>query len=368
MDTIAEKFAAKLHELAAKYGADFEQTAVAVSGGADSLALAFLLKEFHRKYGGKAVVLTVNHHLRPEADAEAAMVAELTAQWGLEHHVLDWFPDDVRSGVEEKARAARYRLLENWCAENGFHYLLTAHHMQDQAETFLMRLQRGSGVDGLSAMAEMTPRGRITLVRPLLETDPLALRQLLKEKGIVWAEDALNDCDDFLRVRIRKFLPELEAKTGIGMKRLAETAHVLRLTREYLDAETNTFIDRHVRCFDGLAVSLSPAAFCRLHPEIGRRVLARLIKEIGERDYPPEYRELQRLNGNLQNPAFAGCTLGGCEILPFMKRWWIVREGGRQQKTARKEWDDFVCRNPRYRQAVIPYPLKCLLTEKGING
>ena len=256
MDATAESFAAKMQELAAEYNADFRQVAAAVSGGADSLALAFLLKDFQRQNGGRAAVLTVNHHLRTEADAEAAMVAALMKKWGIEHHVLNWFPEEGNGSIEEKAREARYRLMEDWCVKNGFYYLLTAHHQQDQAETFLMRLQRGSGVDGLSAMAEMTPRGKICVVRPLLEAEPAALRRLLRKKGIVWAEDASNGCDDFLRVRIRKFLPELEKKTGISVHRLAETARALRMTREYLEAETDAFVRVRVRCFEGQALSV----------------------------------------------------------------------------------------------------------------
>lgn len=265
MEATAESFAAKMRELAAGYNADFRLTAAAVSGGADSLALAFLLKDFQKQNGGRAAVLTVNHHLRPEADAEAAMVASLMKKWGIEHHVLNWFPEEGNGGIEEKAREARYRLMEDWCVKNGFYYLLTAHHQQDQAETFLMRLQRGSGVDGLSAMAEMTPRGKICVVRPLLEAEPAALRRLLRENGIVWAEDASNGCDDFLRVRIRKFLPELEKKTGISIRRLAETARALRMTREYLEAETDAFVRVRVRRFEGagfqpFSVGVCPAA------------------------------------------------------------------------------------------------------------
>ena len=275
MEATAESFAAKMRELAAGYNADFRLTAAAVSGGADSLALAFLLKDFQKQNGGRAAVLTVNHHLRPEADAEAAMVAALMKKWGIEHHVLNWFPEEGNGGIEEKAREARYRLMEDWCVKNGFYYLLTAHHQQDQAETFLMRLQRGSGVDGLSAMAEMTPRGKICVVRPLLEAEPAALRQLLRESGIAWAEDASNGCDDFLRVRIRKFLPELEKKTGISIRRLAETARALRMTREYLEAETGSgAVDQGGRRprlsagIPGAAAACRTAAksvVCRLH-------------------------------------------------------------------------------------------------------
>ena len=102
----------------------------------------------------------------------------------------------------------------------------------------------------------------------LLEAEPAALRQLLRENGIAWAEDASNDCDDFLRVRIRKFLPELERKTGISIRRLAETARALRMTREYLEAETDAFVRVRVRRFEGPAFSISPSAFAAAAPGI----------------------------------------------------------------------------------------------------
>lgn len=102
MDATAESFAAKMQELAAEYNADFRQVAAAVSGGADSLALAFLLKDFQRQNGGRAAVLTVNHHLRTEADAEAAMVAALMKKWGIEHHVLNWFPKRETAVLKKK--------------------------------------------------------------------------------------------------------------------------------------------------------------------------------------------------------------------------------------------------------------------------
>ncbi len=362
MDATAESFAAKMHELAVGYRADFRRLVAAVSGGADSLALALLLKSFREKNGGQIVVLTVNHHLRAEAEAEAKAVSALMKNWGIEHHILDWFPEEGSGSIEEKAREARYRLMEEWCVRNGFRYLLTAHHQQDQAETFLMRLERGSGVDGLSCMAEMTPRGQICLVRPLLEVEPTKLRSLLQDAGLTWAEDASNDCDDFLRVRMRKFLPQLEAQTGISVRRLAETARALRITREYLEEETETFIKARVRRFDGPAVSLSPSAFARLHSEIGRRVLARLIREVGGRAYPPEYRELRRLAERLQNPSFAGCTLGGCEILPFMKRWWIIPEIDALRAFVGKQTSGN--RNSSRRQEVLPSKLKRLLAAR----
>ena len=363
MNLLAEKLENKLHSIAQKYYADFSQIAVAVSGGADSLALIFLLNELKQKYPCSIKVLTVNHHLRLEADGEAKYVQNLMKSWGLEHYVLNWFPEDISTGIEEKARLARYQLMENWCVQNNIRYLMTAHHQQDQAETFLMRLQRGSGVDGLSAMSEFTKRGKIILIRPLLWAQPQELKQLLQKQGILWAEDASNSSDKFLRARIRKFLPELEQKTGISVRRLAETATALGEVREYLEMQTETFIHNRVRFFIGPAVSFSPLAFNQLALEIKKRVLVHLIKKVGGRDYPPEHKELINLLNNLRMENFAGCTLGGCVIEPFLKRWWIVRETAKKHSITHQEWNDFICRYSQFKKLSIPFTLKCLLFE-----
>ena len=364
MKLSADNFIAKLDEIAAKNNVFFDKLALAVSGGADSLSLAYLVNKVRKRYGFTPVALTVNHHLRPEADAEAKMVAELMKKWGIEHHVLEWKEGrDVTSGIEEKAREARYSLLENWCVENGFAFLLTAHHLKDQAETFLMRLQRGSGVDGLSAMSDFTPRGKIFVVRPLLGVNPDDLKNLLVSEGIEWAEDASNQCDDYLRVRMRKFLPELKQKTGISAERLADTAAVMGQVREYFEAEVRKFVTAHARFYQGPAVSFSPSFFADLHPEIKRRVLASLVKQTGNKTYPPEYAELQRLIENLQKKDFGGCTLGGCDIFLFQKRWWIVKSCKTKKKISSKDWENWMERYPQYKKMTVPYKLKCLLAE-----
>ncbi len=357
-----DNFAAKINGIAAKNGVTFNKLAIAVSGGADSLALTWLAKETLKSV--KLTALTVNHHLRKEAEAEALMVSDLMRQWGIEHHILDWYNgENIVSGIEEKAREARYKLLEDWCIKNHFCFLLTAHHLRDQAETFLMRLQRGSGVDGLSAMSEFSPRGQIFIVRPLLEFEPSELKDLLRSKHIKWAEDASNQCDDYLRVRIRKFLPELEQKTGITVERLAQTASAMRQVRDYFADEVKNFIMAHTRSYPGPAVSFSPAAFDKKHEEIKRRILSYLIQRTGQKPYPPEYKELQRLIENLQNENFGGCTLGNCEIFLYLKRWWIIKASSGKSKPTNAQWQKWIQKYPQYQKLVIPYKLKCRLFE-----
>ena len=359
-----DNFIVRMNEIAARNKVKFDRLAIAVSGGADSLALVWLVKKMSEIQPLKVVTLTVNHHLRSEAESEALMVASLMKQWGIEHHILDWYGGrDVVAGVEEKAREARYALLEDWCVRNNFHFLLTAHHLRDQAETFLMRLQRGSGVDGLSAMSDFSRRGQIFIVRPLLEFEPSDLRSLLQSQHIEWAEDASNQCDNYLRVRMRKFLPELEQKTGITVARLAQTAAAMRQVREYFAHEVESFVEAHARFYQGPAVSFSPVAFGKRHEEIKRRILAYLIQKVGQKPYPPEYKELQRLIENLKNENFGGCTLGDCEIFLFLKRWWIVKASDNKVKVSKDDWQKWVQKHPEYEKQTIPYKLKCRLLE-----
>lgn len=364
MQDLQRRFNSALKRISEKYKLDLKQAAAAVSGGADSLALALLLKGWADENGGRLAVLTVNHHLRPEADEEAAYVAALMKKQGIEQHILDWRHEDLHTGIETKARQARYRLLTRWCREHDFPFLLTAHHLRDQAETFIMRLQRGSGLDGLAAMSEATSRGGVTLVRPLLEFEPQELRDFLIERGIEWKEDKSNDCDDFLRVRVRKMLPLLERELGLTPAKIGAAAAALSGAREYFTTEVERFVSRHCRLWYQTAWSFSPTAFRALADELKFRVLARLIKSAGGLEYAPEYAALQRLRNNLENGAFSGCTLGGCEILRYDGKIWLLPERKSQGVLGRRQWAEFAaCRFPELK-GEIPYKLRLILYEK----
>ena len=165
------------------------KVAVGVSGGADSLALVLLLDELLRPQGRQVIALTVDHGLREESATEAAYVAKLMAEHEIEHHILVWQGEKPSTGIEEAARDARYALLRGWCQANGVEILCVAHHQQDQAETFLMRLQRGSGVTGLCGMAEVNELDGVSIVRPLLNISSECLKNYLQLRNISWVED-----------------------------------------------------------------------------------------------------------------------------------------------------------------------------------
>ena len=340
-----------------KYNLMGKVIAVGVSGGADSLALALGLKEA----GCQVVALTVDHGLRQESAAEAKYVANIMAKNKIEHHILVWQGRKPVSGVEEAARKERYRLMFEFCRKQGIKYLATGHHMRDQAETFLLRLARGSGVFGLSGILPLSERNGITLIRPQLDKTPEELKKYLQKKNISWVEDPMNEDEDFARVKIRKFLPKL-AEIGIDEKRLADTAAVLAKTREFIEAEVNDFIKNYVRNFDGAVFCLSWAKLKNLPQEIALPLLGKLVKEIGRAEHRPEAYETERVLN--KGDDFRGCTLGGCELFMAAKRLWIVPQDKSGVVMRKQDWELFVNEHQKYRNCGLPYKARRAIYNK----
>lgn len=358
-----------MQDFFAKYKIEDEVIAAGVSGGADSLALVIRLQQWAKIQNKKIVALTVDHQLRPESAAEADYVAGLMQRLGIEHHILVWDGDKPVKGIEEEARMARYHLLQKWCAEHNVRVLATGHHRRDQAETFLLRLQRGSGLYGLSGILPVSRRGELMIIRPQLEDTPSELKEFLQKQGIEWVEDPSNQCEDFMRVKIRNYLPILEKELGISEQRLADTAAVLSRTRAYIEEQVDKVVKNQAREFaDGLAFALPEKTVAELSQEICYRVLAQLIRRGGKKEYVPEGEEMLRLCCNLQHcDEFKGCTLGGCEIFKAMKKIWIVPELGCKKILAKKDWEAFCSRNPQYGKMTLPYKVRRVIEHFSHN-
>ena len=194
---------------------------IAVSGGPDSLALLILAAEARPL---QVEAATVDHALRPESRAEAEMVAQLCEQLGVPHTILTATWDGKpESAIQERARAMRYRLLGQWGRERGLKAILTAHHLDDQAETFLMRLARGAGVRGLAGMRRVArvPGGELAIVRPLLGWRHSELEAVCAAANVEPVQDASNEDEQFERVRIRKALAGADWLNGSA---IAESA------------------------------------------------------------------------------------------------------------------------------------------------
>ena len=343
-----------------KYKIEDERIAVGVSGGADSLALVIKLAEI----GKRVVALTVDHALRKESRIEAEYVAKIMFEHGIEHHILTWNEEKPKKGIEEAARRARYGLLFDFCKLNNIGILAVGHHLRDQAETFLLRLQRGSGVFGLSCMQPISLRDGVKIIRPQLDMSPEDLKTYLLAKNIKWIEDPMNDDIDFARVRIRKFLPELK-KIGIDEKRLSDTAKILANTRCFIQRQVDVFVENNVRWWGGIAASLSWNKLKDLDMEVSMPVLGQLLQEIGDADYYPEAVELARVL--TETDKFKGCTLGKCELVIAAKRLWIIPQDTKNELMTRLNWDMFLKKFPMYKNAGLPYKVRRALWQ-GLEG
>ncbi len=300
--------------------------AVAVSGGPDSLALCLLAAAWCHRRRRELLALTVDHDLRPEAAAEARQVAAWLAGHGIRHRVLRWRGAKPKGGLPAAAREARYSLLLGCCRRRGIAALLLGHQLEDQAETLLLRLGRGSGVDGLAAMAPASERDGMVLLRPLLGIPRARLIATLEARRQPWLEDPSNRDPSFARSRLRQALAALGDEAAQS-RRLAATAASLRRARLALEAATGELLRR--------AALLDEAGGCRLEAglltaapeEIGLRALARVLMCVGGRVYPPRLAHLERALAGLGQ----GRTLAGCRLLPGAAGLLVVREAARAE-------------------------------------
>lgn len=312
---------------------------VALSGGSDSLALMLLLKAWALA-GDRPLpsVAVVDHGLRPESAQEARQAAKLARAHGLKAAVLTREGAAPAADIEAFAREARYRLLGAQAQRLRQAAVYVAHTEDDQAETFLLRLARGSGVDGLGAMKPMAPFpvpgcDGLVLVRPLLAFSRRELRDYLAAHGQSWIDDPMNEDSRFARVRVREAWPFLET-LGLGRSRLAATAARLARARAALEAAADDLATRCLRRH-GDDVLLDADCLAAAPEEIGLRVLADTLMMLSGRTYRPRLERLERLYRAICGGALGGgCTLHDCRIATAPRK--IATGGGRLVRLRRE--------------------------------
>lgn len=298
--------------------------ALAVSGGSDSMAMLCLADEW-RKQGGRPVIhlLTVNHNLRAAAAEEAEQVARWCAMRDLPHTVLEWRHDGVTSGVQARARAARYDLMTDWCLAHGIGHLLTAHTLDDQAETVLMRQRRTSTAASLAGVWRERLWNGVCLSRPLLGCRRDALRAYLYRTGQPWIEDPSNDNPAFERVRIRR---ELESQSSAVSETLAGVAALAAAEQASVRETASRWLEQAHIWQEGYA-QVERAAFAALPANAGNCALQFLITALGGSQVTPG--ELERLQAWLAAPGPGRRTLGGCLFGKRARSFVVGREPGR---------------------------------------
>ncbi|WP_246317367.1 tRNA lysidine(34) synthetase TilS [Hyphomicrobium methylovorum] len=316
----------------------YDHVVLAVSGGPDSMALMLLAARWRLRRGGTAPtisVATVDHRLRAESTAEAVFVGRVAAELQLDHTILMWLSEKPLAGVPDAARRARYRLLEEHANALGIGRrvaIVTAHHLDDQAETFAMRLARGSGVNGLAAMRAVRPLtddSGIDLVRPLLSIEKCRLVATLEEAGVPSFDDPTNVDGKYERARVRQAMAALNA-AGISSAAIALSARRLGEAEAAL-----RFADDQFRATLGLTFGndvfgqFARDAF-RAGPELlGQRLMSRLIARYGGASERPRLDEIENLTERLRHESKCTATLGGAMVTAGQRFIRIWREAGR---------------------------------------
>ena len=300
---------------------DGGKIAVAVSGGADSTALCLMTHRFVTENGGQMIALIVDHGLRPCSADQARLTSERLTARKIPCRLLKWEGEKPDHGIEQTAREARYRLLDDACEDENCSVLLLGHHRRDQAETFLIRQARGSGAVGLAGMSAVRKTNFGRILRPLLSLSPADLREYNRFYNMSWVEDETNLSDAFDRGRLRRTLTEEQIEAAFRQSLLYGKK------RREIEKNAAAFIAENVEISDKGYLLFSKEAFHSLEKETALFCLGDFLRFIADRIYAPRLDSLTLLYEKARTLSFGGVTLGGCRIAGCSKdRLLIWRE------------------------------------------
>lgn len=316
---------------------EFPKLGLAVSGGADSLALMLLAASYAQAPEARRrfVVYSVDHGLRPEARDEVAFVLAEAEKLGFAARALRWEGEKPATSLQQAARKARYTLIAEAMEADGVPVLVTAHHRLDQAETVLMRLAHGSGIEGLRGMDYLSELGDLRVVRPLLGVDPEQLKALVAEAGLTPVIDPSNADLDYERVRWRQAMPLL-AELGLDAPRIVRFAERMRDADRALEQLASRALARDVGVFpDGRSRGVTRAFLRTLPHAVAVRVIQRTLDAVGGGQKPHALGAVEALTDRLIRETFK-TTLHGCVIDADGETIRIVPEPGRAASAAKR--------------------------------
>ena len=283
---------------------------IAVSGGGDSIAMMHMAAQSLDPQ--RLHIVSVDHGLRPEAKDEIGVVTQQANALGLPHTILNWVWDQS-GNLQAAARDGRFALMREWAVQNGIETLLLGHTEDDQVETFLLRLARGSGVDGLTGMAHADIREGLPVARPLLGMSRDSLRDWLCDEGIEWCDDPSNEDTRFDRVRARQMYAQLET-LGLTRKRLLQTVDHMQAAHLSLQRAAHDFAHKHVRQDAGDLI-FAPQALDLELEDTPRRVMAAAFSWVASQPYRPRFENLLARVDQVRKGHKV--TLAGCILLPL---------------------------------------------------
>jgi len=303
-----------------------QKFALAVSGGPDSMALAYCASRWAREHNFSAIAFIVDHGLRPESSAEAEETRKRLTVLGLQSEILRWDHAPVVTRLHASARKARYGLLTEACRRHSLIHLMLAHQREDQAETILMRLAKGSGIDGLAGMRDQSVMDDVLLLRPLLNIPKERLVATCRAAKIDFIEDASNSSDKFARGRLRKVMPLL-AEEGLTLDRLIDLGNRAHDAKEALEYYTQVFLREASDRNAAGVIHMKMEKLQQLPRAIATRALTLALQDVHKADYAPEYASLtQLLQALLAGGEMAPRTLHGCLFSQTPKQITIMRE------------------------------------------
>jgi tRNA(Ile)-lysidine synthase len=310
---------------------------LAVSGGPDSTALMVLAARWRKtlKVKPRLTAVTIDHALRKESKTEALAVGRLARKLGLKHMTLRWCGKKPVTGLQQAARRERYRLLVLAAKQTKAGHIATAHTLDDQAETVLIRMARGSGVTGLRAMARQSALDGLILVRPFLDLPKSRLVATLRAAKIAFAEDPSNRDPKFTRARLRGLMPAF-AQEGLTAQRLARLARRLRRADQAIEAAVDRAM-ADLASGDGESIVLQVGKYAGLPDEIALRLIGRAVARLGQ-EGPVELGKLEAMTAALatalsekgDNQRF-GRTLAGASVALAGGRIVVARAPARRQ-------------------------------------
>ena len=290
-----------------------EDLAVAVSGGPDSLALAYLSKCYSLKNKIKVKYYIVNHMLRKEASQEAEIVKKTLKKIDIQCTILNWNGKKPSKNIQARARDKRYSLLANECKKNNIKYLLLGHHLNDLFENFLIRIVRGSGLNGLISFSKNTKyRGQdLNIIRPLLNLEKKDLVYVSNKVFNFFVKDPSNINKDYKRTRIRNLLYSLE-KEGLDLKKLRLTINNLKDSDKSIKFYVDKNLEKNVVFLKRKNIYILNLNFFDQSHEIIFRSLTKLIQKLGKKYYPVRGKSINELIEKINKKSFTKVTLGGC--------------------------------------------------------
>lgn len=306
---------------------------LAVSGGPDSLALMVLMAQWARPAGRpRLVVYTVDHGLRPEAAGEAAMVVREAERLGLPARILRWAGDKPETGIQAAARQARYRLLAAARDADDIDIIVTAHHLADQAETVLMRLAHGSGIEGLAGMREVSFVEGCKVCRPLLGVRPEALRAVVAAAGLAPAADPGNDDPAYERVRWRQLQGRLDGM-GLTIERLGVFARRMDEAAALIGEDADAVYPELVTPREATHYELEHGRFAALNPLVAVTLLGQVLELVSGNRQSPPLGALELLQARLQRfEPMKATTLHGCIVSAGRDIITVRKEGPRRAR------------------------------------